>query len=49
MTISDSIGIFGVGITIISMIVTIIYASKAKRYKEQIQFDIRKNKPLKYC
>ncbi len=42
MTTSDFIAISGTLITIISMIVTIVYANKAKKYKEQIQFDIRK-------
>lgn len=42
MTASDLISIMGTIITIISMIVTIIYTNKAKNYKEQIQFDIRK-------
>lgn len=42
MTESDFITIIGTIITIISMLVTIVYANKAKNYKEQIQFDIRK-------
>ena len=42
MTESDFITIIGTIITIISMIVTMLYANKAKKYKEQIQFDIRK-------
>lgn len=42
MTESDLITIMGTVITIISMFVTIFYANKAKNYKEQIQFDIRK-------
>lgn len=39
---SDIITTIGTVITIISMIVTILNANKAKKYKEQIQFDIRK-------
>ena len=42
MTQSDYITIIGTIITILSMIVTIAYAQKAKRYKEQIRQDIRK-------
>ena len=42
MTESDFITIIGTIITIISMLVTIVYTNKAKNYKEQIQFDIRK-------
>lgn len=42
MTPSDIIAIVGTIITVLSMIVTIVYANKAKSYKEQIQFDIRK-------
>ena len=36
------ISIFGTVITIIGMIITIVYANKAREYKKQIQFDIRK-------
>jgi hypothetical protein len=42
MVLSDIITIIGTIVTTISMIVTIIYTNKAKSYKEQIQFDIRK-------
>lgn len=42
MTPSDIIAIVGTIVTVLSMIVTIVYAYKAKSYKEQIQFDIRK-------
>jgi len=42
MTKSDWITSIGTIITILSMIVTIVYASRTKKYKEQIQFDIRK-------
>jgi len=42
MTESDFIAITGTIITVIGMVVTIVYANKAKNYKEQIQFDIRK-------
>lgn len=42
MTNSDIITIVGTIVTVFSMIVTIIYANKAKSYKKQIQFDIRK-------
>ena len=42
MTPSDIIAIVGAIVTVLSMIVTIVYANKAKNYKEQIQFDIRK-------
>lgn len=39
---SDAITIIGTVVTILSMLVTIFFANKAKNYKEQIQFDIRK-------
>jgi len=42
MTSIDLISIIGTIVTFISMVVTIIYTNKAKDYKEQIQFDIRK-------
>lgn len=42
MSISDTITIIGTIITVGSMAVTIYYAQKTKKYKEQIQFDIRK-------
>lgn len=42
MTPSDIIAMVGTIVTVLSMIVTIVYAYKAKGYKEQIQFDIRK-------
>lgn len=42
MTDSDKITLIGVIVTVLSTIVTIFYAYKAKTYKEQIQFDIRK-------
>lgn len=42
MAVSDYISIGGTIVTILSMIITIVFASKAKKYKEQIQFDIQK-------
>lgn len=42
MSESDFIAIVGTIVTVISMFVTIMYTNKAKNYKEQIQFDIRK-------
>lgn len=42
MTGSDYISIGGTIVTIVSMLVTIMFAGKAKKYKEQIQFDIQK-------
>jgi hypothetical protein len=42
MTPSDYLNIIAIIVTVVSMILTIRYANKAKKYKEQIQFDIRK-------
>lgn len=41
-TFSDFLNIVAIIVTVGSMIMTIIYANKAKKYKEQVQFDIRK-------